>query len=145
MPDRTVTPPVIPRPPAPTVYPDKEQALHAFWSGFEWVARDENTVPDNAMVLYSGHYITYSLVTAALDERVQLPANLWCKDTSWATITAKANEIAAAIGIGGKLIPYTGGYLWITRGNPFSQRLASDDDTIRRIYLNCTAEYLSAD
>ena len=25
---------------------DKEQALHEFWNGFRWAARDENTVQD---------------------------------------------------------------------------------------------------
>lgn len=124
--------------------PDKEQALHQFWSSFTWTARDENTVPDDAMTRYSGHYITYSVATSALDEPIPISGSLWCKDTSWATITAKANEISEYIGIGGKLIPYNGGYLWICRGIPFSQRMADDDDTIRRIYINLMAEYLSA-
>lgn len=124
---------------------DKEQALHSFWSGFGWEARDENTVPDDAMTRYGGHYITYSVATAALGEPVPIYANLWDKSLSWAEITAKANQIAESIGIGGKVIPFDGGYLWIVRGSPFSQRMADEDDTIRRIYLNCTAEYLSAD
>ena len=124
---------------------DKEQALHQFWSSFTWTARDENTVPDNAMTAYNGHYITYGVATATLDEPIPVYGNLWARDTSWATITAKAEEISQAIGIGGKLIPYDGGYLWICRGVPFSQRMPDEDDTIRRIYINLMAEYLSAD
>lgn len=124
---------------------DKEQALHQFWSGFGWVVRDENTTPDNAVDLYDGHYITYGVSTAALDEPVPLFANLWCRDTSWETITKKANEISEAIGIGGMLMPFDGGYIWLCRGTPFSQRLDSGDSTIRRIYINLMAEYLSAD
>ena len=123
---------------------NKEQALHQFWSGFGWAARDENTVPDDAMILFNGHYITYAVSTASLDEPVPISASLWCKDTSWETITLKAEEIAQALGIGGMLIPFDGGYLWICRGTPFSQRMAEEDDTVRRIYLNLMAEYLSA-
>jgi hypothetical protein len=124
---------------------DKEQALHQFWAGFGWVARDENTVPDDAMSRYGGHYITYNVATAAIGEPVPLSADLWAKDTSWTEITAKAEEIAQAIGIGGKLIQFPGGYLWICRGVPFSQRLGDEDETIRRIGLNIMAEFLSAD
>lgn len=127
------------------IAPDKEQALHQFWSSFGWTARDENTVPDDAMRLYGGKYITYAVSTAAIGEPVPLSADLWCKDTSWTEITAKAEEIAQAITIGGKVIPFDGGYLWICRGVPFSQRMPDDNDTIRRIYINLMAEYLSAD
>jgi hypothetical protein len=123
---------------------DKEQALHQFWSGFGWKAYDENTVPDNAMEQLGGHYITYSVVTAALDEPVPIHANLWMRDTSWEEITQKANAISEAIGIGGVVIPFDSGYLWICRGTPFSQRLPESDDTIRKIYLNLMVEYLSA-
>ena len=124
---------------------DKEQALHQFWSSFTWAARDENTVPDDAMTLYGGHYITYTVSTASLNEPVPLTADLWMKDTSWATITAKAEEIAQEISNGGKVIPFDGGYLWICRGVPFSQRLGDENDQIRRINLNIMAEFLSAD
>lgn len=124
---------------------DKEQALHQFWSGFGWAARDENTVPDDAMTRYDGHYITYTVATSSLDEPVPLSASLWCKDTSWTTITAKAEEISKALGISGKIVRFDGGYLWLCRGVPFTQRMPDEDDTIRRIYINVMAEYLSAD
>ena len=124
---------------------NKEQALQSFFSGFGWKAYDENTTPDNAINANSGHYITYTVSTAALDERVVLAANLWCRDTSWAAITEKANAISEQIGIGGMVIPFDDGYLWICRGTPFAQRMDSGDSTIRRIYLNLMAEFLSAD
>jgi len=127
------------------IYSDKEKALHAFWSSFGWAARDENTVPDDAMSRYGGKYITYAVSTASLDEPVPISGDLWCKDTSWEEITAKAKEISHRLGIGGITIPYVGGYLWIVRGVPFSQRMAEEDDTVRRIYINLMAEYLSAD
>ena len=133
-----LSPPVVTNP-----IPDKEQAIHQFWNSFTWTARDENTVPDNAMTLYGGHYITYNVSTASLDEPVPLSASLWCKDTSWTEITAKAHEIADTLGRGGMLIKVQGGYVWIVRGTPFAQRMADDDDTIRRIYLNIMVEFLT--
>lgn len=125
--------------------PDKEQALHQFWSSFGWAARDENTVPDDAMTRYDGHYITYAVATSSLDEPIPLSASLWCKDTSWTSITNKAEEISRALGIGGKLVRFDGGYLWLCRGTPFTQRMPDEDDTIRRVYINVMAEYLTAD
>lgn len=124
---------------------DKQQALHQFWNSFGWKAYDGNTTPDNAMDRFDGHYITYSVVTSALDEPVPISGNLWMRDTSWEEITQKANEISEYIGIGGVLIPFDHGYLWICRGTPFSQRLPESDSTIRKIYINLMAEYLSAD
>lgn len=124
---------------------NKEQALHKFWSGFGWAAKDENTVPDDAMTKYGGKYITYAVSTASINEPTPISGDLWCKDTSWEEITLKAEEIAHTLGVGGMLIPYDGGYLWICRGVPFSQRMPDEDDTIRRIYINLMAEYLSAD
>lgn len=124
---------------------NKEQALHQFWSSFGLTAYDENTVPDNALTVNGGKYLTYNVATASLDEPTPLYANLWYKSSSWAEITAKANEMSEAIGRGGAIVPFDGGYIWICRGVPFSQRMPDEDDTIRRIYINVMAEYLSAD
>lgn len=124
---------------------DKEQALHKFWSGFGLTAYDENTVPDNALTTNGGKYLTYNVATASLDEPTPLYANLWYKSSSWAEITIKTNEMSEAIGRGGAIVPFDGGYIWICRGVPFSQRMPDEDDTIRRIYINVMAEYLSAD
>ena len=124
---------------------DKEQALHKFWSSFGLTAYDENTVPDNALTVNGGKYLTYNVATASLDEPTPLYANLWYKSSSWAEITVKANEMSEAIGRGGAIVPFDGGKIWICRGTPFSQRMQDEDDTIRRIYINVMAEYLSAD
>ena len=124
---------------------DKEAALHQFWSGFTWAARDENTVPDDAMTRFGGKYITYNVATAALDAPLPLSGDLWCKDTSWTTITAKAEEIAQTLSEGDSyLVPFTGGYLRVCRGSPFTQRMGDANDTVRRIHINIMVEYLSA-
>lgn len=122
---------------------DSLKILHAFWSSFGLKAYDENTVPDNAIEANSGKYITYNVSTAYFDETVTLSASLWYKSTSWAEITQKAAQIGSTIGLGGKIIPCDGGYLWIKRGIPFSQRMSDEDDTIRRIYINIEVEYFT--
>ena len=121
----------------------KTQALYNFFSGFELPAYEENTVPtgDAKPKL---PYITYSAVTGGFDNDVQISASLWYSGYSWAEADRKAAEISAALAHGGKLIPYSDGQLWIKRGTPFAQHIADEDDTIRRIYINCSAEFLSA-
>ena len=123
---------------------DKEQALQAFWSRFGWAAFDENTVPDDAMTRTGGHYITYTVAVNEFDVTTALSASLWARSRSWAEITAKSEEIFEHIGYGGRMVPYKGGRIWIRRGSPFAQRMGDTDDSIRRIYINIEAEFLSA-
>ena len=104
-------------------------------------AYDETTVPDDAQL----PYITYTVLTGALDNTLLLNGNLWYRDTSWKDISQKADLIAETIGYGYKIIPFDDGYLYITRGQPFAQRMSEPSDTmIRRIYINLNAEFLSA-
>ena len=122
----------------------KTQALYNFFSGFELPAYEENTVPTGANAPELP-YITYATATSGFDNDVQISASLWYKGYSWEGADRKAAEINAALANGGKMIPYTGGALWIRRGTPFAQHMADENDTIRRIYLNLTAEFLSAE
>ena len=128
---------------------DKAQALYGFWSSFGLPALDEQSAYDEGTLEaleIDYPYITYETATDALDGPVAIGADIWYKSTSWAEITRKSDDIAADIGLGGKLVPYTGGAVWITRGTPFAQRLPeeSGNDSIRRVHININAEYLSA-
>ena len=123
--------------------PDKAQALYQFWSSFELPAYDENSVPtgDNAPGF---PYITYSVVTDNLGNEVGLTGSLWYRSSSWAAISQKADEIAKRLE---NLSPIEidGGYMWLKRGSPFAQRMSDpNDDMMRRIYINITAEFLTA-
>ena len=118
---------------------DKAQAIHSFWSQFG-TAYDENTVPDDAQF----PYITYNVDTGSLEDTIHLHASLWERSTSWENIQKLADRIAEYIGVGGVTIPVDGGYVWIVRGDPFTQRLADDTDNVRRIYLMINVEYLTA-
>lgn len=123
---------------------NKAKAIHQFWSSFNWTAIDEQSAYDEAMDL-PDKYIAYELQTANLGDSVALTASLWHRSTSWEEITEKADEIAESIGYGGKVIPITGGYLWIKLGQPFAQRMSDENKAdFRRIYLTIMVDFLSA-
>lgn len=121
----------------------KEQALTKFWEGFGLTAYDENSVPSGEnKPAYP--YITYNVVTGSFGSNLSLTASLWYKSSSWEAITNKADEISRAIGLGGVILTYDDGAIWIKRGDSFAQRMNDPNDSIRRIYLNINAEYISA-
>lgn len=128
---------------------DKAQALHSFWSSFDLPAIDEQSAYDAGVLEslgYPSRYITYEVITSNLStEPVALTASIWDRSTSWAFAQQKADEIAAAIGYGGKVVKIDGGYLWIKLGQPFAQRMADENNyDMRRIYLTISAEFLTA-
>ena len=118
----------------------KEQAYHAFLASFGWPVYDENTVPDDAPMPRN----TYNFVDAEFGEPVAMSISAWDRSTSWASVTAMKDSVYSAIGLGGKIIRFGGGYIWVKRGQPFSQRMADENDSIRRIYINVEVEYLTA-
>lgn len=120
---------------------DKAQAIHNFWSGFDLKAYDELTVPDDAEM----PYITYSVQTDSIGSPLSMRASVWDKSTSWAFVTQKAEQIAEAIvNKYPATIEIDGGRVFLAKGTPFAQRMADDDDTIRRMYLIVMAEFLTA-
>lgn len=124
---------------------DKAQAIHSFWSSFGIPAYDENTIPTGEN-RPNPPYITYNVSTGALEDILLLTASVWYYDTSWVNVTEKVDEIAEKLGRNGfHIIELDEGYLWIVQGSPFAQRMSDpEDDMLRRIYLNVTAEFLTA-
>jgi hypothetical protein len=118
---------------------NKAQAIHQFWSSFNLPAYDQNTVPDNAKM----PYITYSVSDSEFEYPTILTGSLWYRSSSWEEITLKSYDISKSITLSGKLINIDGGKVWIKRGNPFAQRMADVDDTVRRIAINITVEYFT--
>lgn len=118
---------------------DKVQALTAFWNSFGIPAYDDASVPDEAQF----PYITFGVSTDSLGNVVNLNASLWYRSTSWREITQKVEEISKYIGYGFRTVPFDNGYIYITRGAPFAQRMDDpNDDKVKRYYINVQAEYL---
>jgi len=119
---------------------NKAQALHSFWNSFGIPAYEQTTVnPENL----GEFYITYEIATDSLDRAIPMSASIWQINTmSWEDVSLKAEEISDSL-IQVKTIPLDIGYLYITRGQPFAQRVSDEDETIRRIYINVMAEFLA--
>ena len=123
---------------------NKWQAIDTFWNGFQWNAYDENSV-DTGELAPELPYITYSAQTGSIGQILTFTASLWDRSTSWENISDKADEIAEAIGYGYAIESIDGGYLWITKGQPFAQRMSDENDSeIKRIYIMLNAEFLTA-
>lgn len=130
---------------------NKSQAITAFWESFEWRAYDESSVPEyiydseGNKVKNEPPYITYEVQTDSLERTLLLSASLWDRSYSWKNISLKAAEIERALKQHGFIsMPIEGGYAYINAGSPFSTRLDSGSDSIRRIALNITVEFLTA-
>ena len=119
---------------------DKEQAIHNFWNSFGIPAYDETTVPDSAVF----PYITYSMATDSIGNVVPISLNIYYRSNSWRDVTLKSEEIAKRIKENGyEMITFDKGYIYLTGGTPFAQRVAIDEDrAIKRIYMNILAEFL---
>ena len=119
----------------------KGEALQQFFSGFGLTAYAAASVPDDTVF----PYLTYDLVTGSWgDMDTSITVNLWYHTDSEAIPNAKADEIADAIGIGGKVLPCDGGGIWLKRGSPWCQSLADETDkSIKRRYINISAEFLT--
>lgn len=118
---------------------NKDQAIYNFWSGFGLPAYDQFSIPDDAQY----PYITYDTYTGALDDVIILTGSLWYRSSSWEAVSLKKSEIEAAIPAM-RPIKIDGGYLWLSLGSPFAQRMGDDDDMIKRYILNVSAEFLTA-
>lgn len=122
------------------------EAIYNFWAGFKLPAFDETSVPDEKtrIELFGAAFpfLSYETAKDYFGNEIPLAASLWYKSTSWQDITEKANTIDAAIGRGGKILRTDAGAIWLKRGTPFAQRMSDTDDSIRRIVINCTAEFI---
>lgn len=118
----------------------KSQALFEFFNSFGLKAYPTTAVPDDAVF----PWITYeNNIGNAGDAQISCAVNLYYYTDSEADPNAKAEEIAQAIGRGGKLIRYDDGSIWIKRGSPWCLALPDQNDsTIKRRSINITLEYL---
>lgn len=119
----------------------KTAALQSFFSSFGISAYPSSSVPDDVTF----PYLTYDLITGAWgDEQVAITVNLWFYTESEAIPNAKAEEISKKIGLGGVNVACDDGTIWLKRGSPWCQSISDDTDkTIKRRYINVTAEFLT--
>ena len=118
----------------------KGSALQSFFDSI-MTSYAESSVPDNAAL----PYLTYELITSAWNGgEVGLTVNMWFRTTSEKEPNAAVDKLSKAIGLGGVQIPCDDGVIWLKRGSPWAQSLTDETDkTIKRRYINVTAEYLT--
>lgn len=124
----------------------KASALYNFFSSFDIEAYEETLVPTGKEAP-KFPYLTYQLVTDSFDNEVLIPVSLWYRsEASLFALNSKTEEISQKIGRGGVFLDCDGGKIWIKRGSPFAQTMSDpEDNTIKRKYINITAEFLTAD
>ena len=118
----------------------KGAALQSFFDSI-MPSYSSSSVPDNATL----PYLTYELITSAWNGgEVGLTVNMWFRTTSEKEPNAAVDKLSKAIGLGGVQLPCDDGMIWLKRGSPWAQSLTDETDkTIKRRYINVTAEYLT--
>ena len=118
----------------------KGAALQSFFDSI-MTSYAASSVPENATL----PYLTYDFITSAWDGgEVGLTDNLWFRTTSEKEPHAAVDNLAKAIGLGGVVLHCDDGVIWLKRGSPWAQSLTdATDKTIKRRYINVTAEYLT--
>lgn len=120
---------------------NKWQAQYQFWSSFGLSVYDAASVPDGDDAP-EFPYITYNGVNGNFNENISSSVSIWTRDTSWTGADSISDQIQNALKNGGVVVPYTGGMIWITPGDPFSQNMGDpNDDLIRRKVINVTLHF----
>lgn len=119
---------------------NKWQAVNEFWNKFGIPAYDENSIPDDIDL----PYISYSVQVGSLGDTLLMTASIYDRSTSWKFVSDKADSIASYVGHF-IVLPLDDGYLWLTPGAPFAQRMSDDvyNDTIKRLYIVLNGEFLT--
>lgn len=115
--------------------------MHSFWASFGLPAYDENSVPAGSKPPFVTYEAKFDNIRGA---EQPISAFIYYRSTSWAEVTAKANEIGRFLARGGISLNHEGGSIWIKAGSPLYQRMEEPNDpTIRRVLINVSAEFLS--
>lgn len=127
----------------------REQAIFDFWNSFNIPAFEENSVPTGEDAP-AYPYITYQLVINDFGSQVQTSASVYDRDkdnySALFQVLQKTAEIRRKISRGGIMLAFDGGAVWLKPNAPFSQIMGdSEDNAVRRAYLNMTAEFISVD
>ena len=109
------------------------RVLYEFFSGFGIPAYVQDTIPDDAQM----PYITYELIEPEPLSYAMFHANVWYRDTSYTAVSAKCDEIKAAIGRGTS-IPTGNGFVALYRDKttPFAQAMSDPNPETKRMYLS---------
>ena len=119
----------------------KAKAINDFFNGV-MRSYQQSAVPDDAKT----PYLTYAWNEGSFgDENQAITVNIYARTDSEAEINAMARKLSDAIGRGGHVISCDDGAIWLKRGSPWCQAAPYDDLSIKRRYINVSAEFLTID
>lgn len=119
----------------------KAKAINDFFNGV-MLSYPQSAVPDDAKT----PYLTYAWNEGSFgDENQAITVNIYARTDSEAEINAMARKLSDAIGRGGHVISCDDGAIWLKRGSPWCQAAPYDDLSIKRRYINVSAEFLTID
>lgn len=103
----------------------REARLHEFFSSFGIKAYPNTSVPE----VTEFPWLVYEIPGGYWgDAPVSGQIRLWYHTASESIPNEKVRQIAEAIGLGGKLLGYDGGAVWITRGQPWVNNIPDEAD-----------------
>ena len=114
------------------------KAVYQFFSGFQIPAYDQQAVPEDAEL----PYITYYVQEPEWGTQSTGFAQVWYRTKSRATVNAKADEIAQAIGDRGVMLECRGGYVVIRPESPLIVPVKDGDVLGNRINFILNAYHM---
>lgn len=119
----------------------KAKAIHDFFNSV-MTSYPASAVPDDAAM----PYLTYTWSDASFgDSEQSMTVNIYARTESEAEVNALARRLSDAIGRGGRMLCCDDGAIWLKRGAPWCQAAPYDDRSIKRRYINVTADFLTID
>ena len=98
-------------------------------------------VEDNVPIGSTFPYITYSISSPNFDSQQNTVVRVYSKGSSLVKIFEIADKIAEVITDNGIVINNEEGAIYFTKGSPFCQFLAEDDD-VKSLYINLTTQVI---
>ena len=110
----------------------REAALDAFFNSFGIKAFPATSEPRDTEF----PWLTYETTSGNWgDDTSTIVVKLWFHTDSEAIPNAKVRQISESIGVGGKVISYTDGKVWLKRGTPWCNSIPDEAD----IAVKCKA------
>lgn len=117
----------------------KSQALYEFFNGFGLSAYPTTSVPEEIKFPWA----TYENNIGNYGDQISTTLQIWYHTDSEAVLNNKVDEISDAIGLGGKLVPFDEGAMWIKRGTPWSTPInQQSDNSIKGRSLNIEIDFM---
>jgi len=125
----------------------KSKAIFNYFNSFGLNAYPSTSVPEEIKFPWA----TYENVIGNTGDQISTTLQIWYHTDSEAVLNTKDDQISQAIGMGGKVITYDDGAIWIKRGSPWSTPISQgsnsttkldSDNSIKGRSLNIEIEFM---